>query len=270
MNRIAPATSKVILLGTLASLITTVACSQQAKPKLTSSEPLGPPVRPAVLQTSGPAAQQVAPVVVSKKSVSNVKPSATKTFLYKSRDYGISFEYPWQYAFVSAKAVATGDDSLKPKSDGHEGQFTLARIDIPKGFYTDTDFQSGYFSVSLNHELTEEQCKAVLTSSDSAKVDTTTINDVEFRWIESDSGGHGEANRLRQYVTFANGVCYELELGVKTSNEKGLAREVNPDQVMRRLDTMLRTVKIQVTAPEKLVPSVAEVTPETAPETPKN
>jgi len=270
MNRIAPATSKVILLGTLASLIAMVACSQQAKPKLTSSEPLGSQVRPAVLQTGEPVVEQVAPVVVSKKTTSNVKPSAAKTFLYRSRDYGISFEYPWQYAFVSAKAIANGDDSLKPKSDGNDGQFTLARVDIPKGFYSDTDFQSGYFAISLNHELTEEQCSAVLTPSADGKLDSATINDVEFRRTESDSGGHGEANRVRQYVTFTNGVCYELELGVKTSNDKGLVREVNSDQVMRRLDAMLRTVKIQVTAPQKPVPAVAEDPTETAPEAQKS
>ncbi len=268
MNRTASATSKLILLGTLASLFATVACSHQAKPKLTSSDPQGPQFRPAVLQSSELASQQPAPVVVSKKTKSNVKPSASKMFLYRSRDYGISFEYPWQYAFVSAKAVADADSALRPKSDGHDGQFTLARVDIPKGFYSDTDFQSGYFAVSLNHELTAEQCNAVLTPTEDSPLNTISINDVEFRWTENDTGGHGEANRVRQYVTFTNGVCYELELGVKTSNQKGLAREVNFDQVMGRLDTMLRTVKIQIT-PDKPVPAVAEVT-ETAPEAAKN
>jgi hypothetical protein len=36
-----------------------------------------------------------------------------------------------------------------------------------------------------------------------------------------------------------------MELGVKTANEEGLAREVDPDQVMRRLNAILQTVKVQ-------------------------
>ena len=44
---------------------------------------------------------------------------------------------------------------------------------------------------------------------------------------------------------------------MKTSNDGGLAREVNPDQVLRRLDGILRTVKIQPST-EKPAAAVAE------------
>jgi hypothetical protein len=75
--------------------------------------------------------------------------------------------------------------------------------------------------------------------------------------METDSGGRGQATKLRQYVTFTNGTCYEVEMGVKTSNDGGLAREVNPDQVLRRLDGILRTVKI-IPSTEKPAAAVAE------------
>jgi hypothetical protein len=165
--------------------------------------------------------------------------------IYKSRDYGVSFVYPWQYSFVSAKAVATGDASLRPKSDGHDGQFTLARIDVPKGFYSDTDYESGYFTLSLNQTLNQQECESSLGAAKDGKVATDTINGNEFRWIESDSGGHGSATKLREYVTFTSGTCYEVEMGVKTKNGDGLAREVNPDKVLGRLDAILRTVEIE-------------------------
>lgn len=232
-----------ILLGTFAA--TTVACSTRSKPAVSStsssSMPANASLRPAVLQTGEPVVEPPVPVAVTKKT--SAKPSAAKSIVYRSRDYGVSFDYPWQYSFVSAKAVANGDDSLRPKSDGHEGQITLARVEIPKGFYSDTDYESGYFTLSLNQDLNQQECESVPNPGNDAKLDT--INGVEFRWVETDSGGHGQAARLRQYVAFANGTCYELELGVKTSNEGGLAREVNPDQVLRRLDGILRTVKIQ-------------------------
>ncbi|HEX9120838.1 MAG TPA: hypothetical protein VF840_09895 [Terriglobales bacterium] len=244
-----------ILLGTLA--VTTVACSSKSKPAVNSSSsmPASASLHPAVLQTGVPVVEQPAPVAVSKKT--SAKPSASKSIVYRSRDYGVSFDYPWQYSFVSAKAVANGDESLRPKSDGHEGQFTLARVEIPKGFYSDTDYESGYFILSLNQDLNQQECESALNPGNDAKPESDTINGVEFRWVETDSGGRGQAAKLRQYVTFSNGTCYELELGVKTSNEGGLAREVNPDQVLRRLDGILRTVKIQPST-EKPAAAVAE------------
>ncbi|MGZ4835693.1 MAG: hypothetical protein ACXVZZ_08650 [Terriglobales bacterium] len=265
-TRIAPATCTMILLGILAPVIATVACSKQ--PVRTASAPAGPTVRPAVLQTSEPVVPQPAAVVVAKKTT--VKPSAFKLLLYKSRDYGVSFEYPWQYSFVNAKALASGDPSLRPASDGHDGQITLARVEIPKGFYSDTDYQSGYFTLSLNQNLTEEQCYAVLSPGKDGKVETDTINDLDFRWMETDSGGHGQASKLRQYVAFANSACYELELGVKSSNENGLSREVNPDQVLRRLVSMAKTVKIVQATETKPTQAVAETSAEAPAETPKN
>jgi hypothetical protein len=245
-----------ILLGTLA--VTTVACSTKSKPAVSSfsssSMPASASLHPAVLQTGVPVEQPV-PVVVSKKT--SAKPSAAKSIVFRSRDYGVSFDYPWQYSFVSAKAVANGDESLRPKSDGHEGQFTLARVEIPKGFYSDTDYESGYFMLSLNQDLNQQECESVLNPGNDAKLEVETINGVEFRRVETDSGGHGQAAKLRQYVAFTNSTCYELEMGVKTSNEGGLAREVNPDQVLRRLDGVLRTVKIQPST-EKPAAAVAE------------
>jgi hypothetical protein len=244
-----------ILLGTLA--VTTVACSAKSKPAVSSSSsmPASASLRPAVLQTGVPVVEQPVPVAVSKKT--SAKPSAAKSIVYRSRDYGVSFVYPWQYSFVSAKAVANGDDSLRPKSDGHEGRITLARVEIPRGFYSDTDYESGYFMLSLNQDLNQQECESVLNPGNDAKLESDTINGVEFRWVETDSGGRGQAAKLRQYVTFTNGTCYELELGVKTSNDGGLAREVNPDQVLRRLDGILRTVKIQPST-EKPAAAVAE------------
>jgi len=38
-------------------------------------------------------------------------------------------------------------------------------------------------------------------------------------------------------------MCYEIETGVKTKND-GKQREVNPDQVMKRLEPILMSVNI--------------------------
>jgi hypothetical protein len=212
-------------------------------------------MRPAALKTvvSEPVAVENAKAVA--------KPSGWKLLTYKSRDYGVSFQYPWQYGFVSAKAIAN-DESLRPVADGRESQLTLVRVEVPKGFYPDTNLDNAYFSVSLNQELSAQECETVLVPAKEGDVKIDTINGTEFRWMESDNGGRGQALKLRQYVTFVGGTCYELELGVKTSNQDGLAREVDADQVMRRLDGILTSVKIQPSADVPVKTAVTTTIPQ--------
>jgi hypothetical protein len=238
----------LILAGTLAMAVTLIACSRNSKVAVSGTgNPHAVPPNSGETTVGRPSlsAPTVRPVALQRgEATPVVKPSASKLLVYRSRDYGVSFVYPWQYAYISAKTVAKGDASLRPKSDGHEGQFTLARVEVPSGFYPDTDFESGYFTLSLNPELSEQECEATLSPGKDGKVETETINGVDFRWVETESGGRGNASKVRNYVVFTNATCYELELGVKTSNRDGMAREVDPDQVMRRLDGMLRSVKI--------------------------
>ncbi len=236
----------VILLATLAMVATTVGCSSNSRAAVSSSMPAGASLRADAPQTGTAVKPAVSAATTNAKTSSAEKPPVPKLITYKSRDYGVSFVYPWQYAFLNARAVAQGEASLRPKSDGHDGQITLARIDIPKGFYADTDYESGYFALSLDQDLGQQECEASLVVPKDGKLGTDTINGVEFHWIETDSGGGGHAAKLRQYVTFSNSnsTCYEFEMGVKTRNEDGLAREVDPDKVLRRLDGILRTVKI--------------------------
>ena len=247
----------LILLGALAAVATTVACNSKPKPVESSSQPAGETVRPTTLGTFVRTASPTVPVnLESKTPATAVKSPLPKLITYKSRDYGVSFTYPRQYAYVSAKAISLGNESLKPKSDGDEGQFTLARIEIPKGFYPDTDLESGYFTLSLNQDISDEQCASAFGTGNSGKVETKTINGVEFQWVETEVSGGGNASKTRNYAAYNNGTCYEVELGVKTKNEQGLAREVDPDQVIRRLDAILETVKLQ---PNVKIPATQQV-----------
>ena len=230
---------------TLALAMATVACMSKPSPKPAASTPVDGTLRPAALRTAAPAHPAAVKVVVDDTPEKKEKPSPNKLLTYRSRDYGVSFQYPWQYTIMGGRAVANADSALHPVSDGYEGQVTLARVDVPRGYYADTNFDNGYFMLSLNPSVGQQECESQLGLGKDGKVLTENLNGVDFRWRESETGGHGQSSKVRQYVTFANDTCYELELGVKTSNADGLAREVNPDQVMRRLDTILRTIVIQ-------------------------
>jgi hypothetical protein len=241
--------SKIILLGTVVAVASAVGCSSNHPPKTLSATPSATVQTAALKTVAAPAAQ---PVAVSAKTTRRVsveaKPPASKLITYRSRDYGISFDYPWQYAYVSARTMGRGDETTANAVD--DGQLMLARIEVPKGFYPDTDLESGSFNVSLNQSLDEDACYATLGSAKAGEMGMETINAVPFRWAESDEGGRGKAMKQRTYVAFANDTCYQLQMVVKTSNEGGLAREIDPDQVLRRLDAMVKTVKIAVKAPE--------------------
>lgn len=251
-----------VLIAALAVVMSTVACSNKSKsavmsPRTVHSNEAAAP------RTSVPAVAQPALLSIADKSSSPMKPAAPQLVIYRSRDYGVSFLYPWQYAFTGAKGLAEDDEGQQAKSDGHGAQFTLARIEIPRGYYPDTDFENGYFTLSLNEDISEQECQSMLNGGKDGKLETETINGIEFHWKQTESGGHGSASTLRNYTAFTNGTCYEVEMGVKTKNERGRVREVDAGQVMHRLDRILRSLKI-----ESVAQNVAGPQPETPAESP--
>ena len=234
-----------LLLAATIAVVTAVACSKKAEPVtvVKQPQPVTLSVRPEAPKTVAFTASQPGPQL---KTVSEKQPAGDKSkpkdIVFKSRDYGVSFQYPWQYTRVGAKAIGA-DYSLQPQADGLSSQISLVRVDVPKGFYADTDFDSGYLVVSINPELKEKQCAASLSSGRETKPQTLKINGVDFQWTEFDGGGHGEAAKVRNYIAYVNDMCYEIETGVKTKND-GKQREVNPDQVMKRLEPILMSVNI--------------------------
>ena len=248
----------LIMLGTIAAVVAAVGCTSKPKPSMTSENPARAIVRPATLETvSAPVAKPDTKAVAEKTS--SPAKAALKPITFKSRDYGVSFAYPWQYTFLNAKAVSKGDESLRPKPDGNDSQFTLARIEIPKGFYAGTDLKNAYFMLSLNQEIGEQDCAASISPDNKGEIQNEMINGVNFRWSEMESGGHGSANKVRNYAAFANDTCYEVELGVKTQSD-GLSREVDPDQVMRRLNAILKTVEIKSSTEKPAAPQLKSST----------
>jgi hypothetical protein len=239
----------ITLLAALAVAAAAIGCSSNSRVATSVSLPAGASLS---LPQSGAADSKTGSVIpagaVSTTNAETKAPSAQKSpVTYKSRDYGVSFVYPWQYAFVNAKTIAqsSANASLRPKPDGHDSQITLARIDIPKGFYDGTDFESGYFTLSLDPQIaSESECEATFHVLEGGKIETDAVNGAGFHWIDVETAGGGQATKLRRYVTYTNGTCYEVEMGVNTRNQNGLAREVNADRVMLRLDAILRTLQI--------------------------
>lgn len=233
----------LVIVAALAIVAAGVGCSSKSPSSVMSSRPARAS-EPVVPESGVPAVEQPTLLSIANKTSSAVKGPGSQLVTYKSRDYGVSFMYPWQYSFTSAKGLGNVESSDETKGDKGE-KFTLARVEIPKGFYPGTDFESGYFLLSLNEDLSEQECQSTLTSPKDGKLESETINGVEFRWVQSETGGHGSASTIRSYAGFSNGTCYQVEMGVKTKNDRGRSREVNSEQVLARLDRILHTVKIE-------------------------
>jgi hypothetical protein len=237
----------LIVPGMIAALLAGVACSKGPEQHLAVVPATTTPQLQTVALTSSSAIVSSPTLPAKDTSVNEERKPMPKLASFTSRDFGVSFRYPRQYAFLNARAIAR-DENRMPLTDGNNSQIGLARIEIPQGYYPDTDFESGYFLLSLNPGLDEKHCQSWVGSSQGVGADSKVIDGTEFRVSEVRNGGRGHASFVRQYATFANSTCYEVELGVTTSNEDGLAREVDHDKVMARLDAILETVKILPTA----------------------
>lgn len=253
----------LVLLGAVAALLTTVACSTDSTPVLTASAQSTSAGSPSAANSA--ARPQAIPAADVTKADLPQQPALPKLLTYRSRDYGVSFSYPRQYAFYNARSISE-DTSLQPTSDGRDGQFTLARVEIPKGYFPDSDFESGYFILSLNDKIDQQACE----SSVGDKPQTASVNGLDLKWTESSTGGKGSSSRVRTYVAFTGGSCYELQLGMTTSNDRGLSREVSSSRVFSRLDAILQTVKIQPTTgkPVEQTASSAPSQPSSTPSSP--
>lgn len=133
-----------------------VGCSSE-KPKpvssnnqipVTQSESSMPPSMPAVAMQ---AENKPAP-----KKVVHKKPA---TVNYTDKTYGVTFEYPRRYAIETGNAASDLlMSSPVPMNFVQPGGVALAAVELPETSFTNTDFSSAFFNVSVHKTLTADQC----------------------------------------------------------------------------------------------------------------
>ncbi len=216
--------------------------------------------------SSGATTTQVVTQPPAPKKIVKSRPS---TVAYSDAAYGVSFRYPRKYPLKTP-------DTSKPETASAQqfdmnfvqpGGVAVASVELPKGVYPGTDLASASFDVSVNKAMTAEQCGQFtllqLASSDELSVQPAKIKfgGQQLEEMEAISGSDSKQADAKYYHLFANGACYEFALGLSTQsdgNEDGLM-PVDREDVFRRLERILATVKISTEAP-----AVAE-TPAAAP-----
>jgi len=214
---------------------------------------LNQPATP-VSSSSSSAAPAVEAQLPAPKKVVKRRPS---TVAYNDPGNGVSFRYPRKYALTTPD-TSKPETASQPQFDMNfvqPGGMEVASVELPKGVYPGTDLALASFNVSVNKNITEEQCGQFtllqLASSDDLSVQPAKIKfgGQQLEEMEAISGPDGKQVDAKYYHLFENGLCYEFALGLSTQsdpNEDGLM-PVDREEVFRRLERILATVKISPT-----------------------
>lgn len=138
-----------------------VGCSSD-KPKPVTNNSQIPPNQVKVQPPSPAPTPSPAPVTQADNKPAPKKPVVRKrpaTVNYADKTYGVTFEYPRRYA------IETGDAATQLVASNpiamnfvQPGGVALAAVSLPETNYTNTDFSSAFFNVSINKSLSQDQC----------------------------------------------------------------------------------------------------------------
>jgi hypothetical protein len=238
-----------------------------------ASQPLTP-VATTSISTSTPVASQPP----AKKKSRQRKLSAST---YTNAAYGVSFRYPTYGSLKEDDEVNLELDGLGPLEMNfvQPGGTTISAVELPRKLFAGTDFNTAFFNVSVNPKLTAAECEQfAFPEKDELEVTTskTKVGPTEFEVVEAYAEAENNQADVKFYHVFQNGSCYEFALGLETATEeildeiklgvepvvKPAIKPVDQNEVFRKLNWMLSTVKIQpVDFPATTVPAVAAGTP---------
>ncbi len=239
---------------------------------------IAPPNQSVASQPSAPIATVPASTTVPSQPPATKKSRQRKlsASTYTNPAYGVSFRYPKYGTLKEGDKANLELDGLGPVEMNfvQPGGTTISAVELPRKLYAGTDFNAAFFNVSVNSKLTAAECEQFAfpetskQGTDPVAPSKTKVGATEFHAVEGFAGEENNQADLKYYHVFQNGSCYEFALGLETAvasttdELKPASKPVDPNEVFRKLNWILSTVKIQpVAAPEKAVPEVAAGTP---------
>jgi hypothetical protein len=261
----------------------TVGCSKDRPQPVSSNQiPTTQSANPAVSTDLLPASSVPEAAKKAPKKVARKRPS---TVTYSDKTYGVSFQYPRKYALETGDAanelIASG---LVPMDFTQPGGTALAAVSLPATSFPGTDFESGLFNVSVNKNVSAEDCGKFSAPQPDPKTpaDSRTqanaassklmLGELELQSTEAVAVEGSKESDAKYLHVFKNGACYEVALKVGTigGGTETATKHVDHDKVFSRLEKILATLKITpAAAPEVVASAPPEAPKETAaPETP--
>jgi hypothetical protein len=267
--------SAVVFAGILIVCSVTVGCSSE-KPKTQSSINLPALAQPtptaAVTPASTPAPTEA---VVTKPVHKKVVRKVPATVTYSDESSGVSFQYPRTYA------LKTGEDADKlvssdavPMDFVQPGGIALAAVAVPESVYPKSNLASAFFDISVNKAMTAEQCgefpaaqtKAAAASDPAVQADPKPsrmmIGKMELVSSETLANDGTREEAAKYYHSFQGGKCYEFAMKVATGVETDEGgKRVDREEIFKRLEKILATVKINPVSTPEVTASAPAVTP---------
>ncbi|MFY9740835.1 MAG: hypothetical protein WA252_21420 [Candidatus Sulfotelmatobacter sp.] len=247
----------LVFAGVLIVCSLAVGCSsEKPKPQVSSNQTSSPQSMPPAPTTPVPATPEVqaAAKPVHKKVVHR----APATVNYVDKDSSVSFRYPRKYVLKTGDAAdELVSSNLTVMDFSQPGGVVTAAVEIPEGTYPKSDLVSAMFDVSVNKSLTAEQCgefsappsgSATPAPSGTAEapMPKLLLGGMELTSAETMGNAESRKEESKYYHVFENGACYEFALKVATSGvepDEG-GKPVDRDEVFKKLETILATVKI--------------------------
>jgi hypothetical protein len=252
-----------------------VGCSSE-KPKTQSagSQPIAQNIPPLPVSATTPV---MTPAGESGKKAEHKKivRRAPVTVKYSDKSTGVSFRYPRKYGLKTGESAnELVSEASAPMSFAQPGGVAVAAVMIPEGSYPKSDLAAAWFYVSVNKSLTAEQCgefsgggvpATALATTDGTAESTPApaaetpkpggklmLGDMELRSMETLASVGTGKEASKYYHVFENAGCYEFALKVATTGESDEGgKPVDREEVFKRLEKILATVKIDaVKAPE--------------------
>jgi hypothetical protein len=210
-----------------------------------------------------------APVAAKKHLQKKSRQRTLIASTYSNPVYGVTFSYPKLYSLKEGDKADMEWTALKPAQMNfvQPGGNTLSAIELPGRLYPGTDFASAFFNLSVNTKLAAAECEqfaspaashvdgspsaeaatASLETTPSAEASKVNVGAAEFTEVESSSVEAAKHSDAKYYHVFQNGACYEFALGLETKGDgaTGGMKPVDHNEVFRKLNWMLSTVKIQ-------------------------
>ncbi len=251
------------LLG--AALLESGGCSKGTRKSGSLSSNAGNPAAytaPQPAPTDAPVAASDVKKPLKRKSRQHKLSAST----YVNPVYGVSFRYPKDGSLKEGDRANLEWAELGPVEMNfvENGGTTIAAVELPRGLYPSTDFTSAFFNVSVNTQLTSAQCEQFAFPGPSQPQDhaegnqenesapapevelsKVKLGDAEFTEVQESGSAAASQADARYYHVFQNGTCYEFALGLETAtNAPHGTRAVNRNEVFRKLNWILSTVKI--------------------------
>jgi len=196
------------------------------------------------------------PETPKKKTVKKSRPANAT---YVNSTYGVSFSYPRKYSLQSGDKLAAAPLTT---SFLKSGAVQVAAVDMPDYLYPETDFSSALLNVSVDQNMTSDECMQFVPASKDAgevKPIIAKLGANEYSVFEQINGEGDRKSDQKYFHLFKNNACYEFALAVDTNQKPEDMAQVDRGKVFHQLEKILTTARIKELEPTEV--ENAEKTP---------